>query len=275
MSGSGTSRAGLRGRISRLLFGNPVDREELLDQVREAREQELVDDHTLDMVEGVFRIGDTQVREIMVPRSKMVVIERDDTLEGMLDRAIESAHSRFPVIGDDRDEVIGVVLAKDLLPYLRQQAEPLLLRDIMRDVTFVPQSKRVNAMLQEFRRNRNHMAIVVDEYGGVAGLVTIEDAIEEIVGEIEDEHDPDDEEFIEPLAGGAHQVDALTTIDEFNEFFGTALDDEFETIGGMVAQAFGRVPRAGDEIVLHGFKFQVSAADERRIDTLEVEPAQE
>lgn len=274
--GSGSSRPGVRERISRILFGNTIDREELLEQVREARIQDVVDEDTLNMVEGVFRIGDTQVRNVMVPRAKMVVLDREDSLETMLDKVIESAHSRYPVIGDDRDEVVGVVLAKDLLPYLRQQAEPLVLRDILREVTFVPESKRLNTMLQEFRRNRNHMAIVVDEYGGVAGLVTIEDAIEEIIGEIEDEHDPDEEAFIEPLTSGGHQVDALTTIAEFNEFFAVELDEtEFETIGGMVAQAFGRVPDVGDEISLQGFNFGVLIADDRRIDSLEVHPEPE
>ncbi len=272
----GVSRSGLIARISRMLFGNPIDREELLEQVREAHDHDVVDDELLKMVEGVFRIGDTLVREVMVPRSKMVVLAREDSLEAMLDSAIESAHSRFPVIGDDRDEVVGIVLAKDLLPYLRQNAEPLVLRDILREVTFVPESKRLDTMLQEFQRNRNHMAIVVDEYGGVAGLVTIEDAIEEIVGEIEDEHDPDAEMFIEPLDNGGFEVDALTTVDEFNEFFASDLDDgEFETVGGMVAQAFGRVPEVADEITLQGFKFRVLQADERRIDSFEVEPTAE
>lgn len=274
--GGGSPRSGVIARISRMLFGNPIDRDELLEQVREAHDQDVVDDDTLNMVEGVFRIGNTQVREVMVPRAKMVVLDRDDSLEEMLDRAIESAHSRFPVIGDDRDEVVGIVLAKDLLPYLRQEASSLVLRDILREVTFVPESKRLNTMLQEFRSKRNHMAIVVDEYGGVAGLVTIEDAIEEIVGEIEDEHDPDEEAFIEPLKNGTHRVDALTTLDEFNEFFGVDLNaNEFETVGGMVAQAFGRVPQVDDDIDLQGFQFRVLRADERRIDTLEVSPAQD
>ncbi|RLA08971.1 MAG: magnesium/cobalt efflux protein [Gammaproteobacteria bacterium] len=271
---SGSFRVGVLARVGRKLFGKPVDRDDLLEQVREAHDQHVVDNETLNMVEGVFRIGDTQVREVMVPRSKMVVLDREDGLETMLNRAIESAHSRFPVIGDDRDEVVGIVLAKDLLPYLRKKAEELVLRDILREVTFVPESKRLNTMLQDFRRNRNHMAIVVDEYGGVAGLVTIEDVIEEIVGEIEDEHDPDEEVFIEPLSGGGHRVDALTTIDEFNEFFACELDgSEFETIGGMVAQAFGRVPKGGDEITFQGFTFRVLKSDERRIDTLGVNPA--
>jgi len=272
--GSGSARPGLLARIVRMLFGKPVDRDELLEQVREAHDLHVVDNETLTMVEGVFRIGDTQVSEVMVPRSKMVVLDREDGLETMLNSAIESAHSRFPVIGEDRDEVVGIVLAKDLLPYLRKQAEDMVLRDILREVTFVPESKRLNTMLQDFRRNRNHMAIVVDEYGGVAGLVTIEDVIEEIVGEIEDEHDPDEEVFIEPLPGGDYRVDALTTIDEFNEFFVCELDDsEFETIGGMVAQAFGRVPQVADEITFQGFTFRVLKSDERRIDTLGVSPA--
>ncbi|MEL0081701.1 MAG: transporter associated domain-containing protein [Gammaproteobacteria bacterium] len=273
---SGNQRAGVIARISRALFGNPVDRDELLDQVREAHDQEVVDDDTLSMVEGVFSMGNTQVREVMVPRSKMVVLDRDDGLEEMLDKVIESAHSRFPVIGDDRDEVVGVVLAKDLLPYLRKQAESLVLRDILREVSFVPESKRLNTMLQEFRRDRNHMAIVVDEYGGVAGLVTIEDAIEEIVGEIEDEHDTDEEVFIEGLPEGGYRVDALTTIEEFDSYFDVQLDaGEFETIGGLVAQAFGRVPEVADQVTLQNFQFSVLRADERRIDILEVNPLQE
>ena len=268
---SSQSRPGLFERIGKALFGGRPDRGELLERFREARDQDVVDGETLEMVEGVFRILDTTAREVMVPRSKMVVLHRDDTVQIMLDKVIESAHSRFPVIGDDRDEVIGILLAKDLLPYLREQAEIFSLRDVLREVTFVPESKRLNAMLQDFQRNRNHMAIVVDEYSGVAGLVTIEDVIEEIVGEIEDEHDANEDALIEPLQEGRHQVDAFTTIDEFNEFFETTLENsEFETIGGMVAQAFGRVPTVGEELILHGFEFRVIEADKRRIGTLAV-----
>ena len=268
---SSQSRPGLFERIGRALFGGRPDRGELLEGFREAHQQNVVDGETLEMVEGVFRILDSTAREVMVPRSKMVVLHRDDTVQMMLDKVIESAHSRFPVIGDDRDEVIGILLAKDLLPYLREESQSFSLRNVLREVTFVPESKRLNAMLQDFRRKRNHMAIVVDEYGGVAGLVTIEDVIEEIVGEIEDEHDADEDELIEPLQGGLHQVDAFTTIDEFNEYFQTQLDNsEFETIGGMVAQAFGRVPTVGEQILLHGFEFRVVEADQRRIGTLAV-----
>lgn len=267
--GPGSSRPGVFERLARALFGGQLDRDELREKVREARSQNVVDLETFEMVEGVFRIVDTSVREVMVPRSKMTVLHRDDSLQTMLDQAIESAHSRFPVIGEDRDEVVGIVLAKDLLPYLREQPATFALRDILREVTFVPESKRLNAMLQDFRRNHNHMAIVVDEYGGVSGLVTIEDVIEEIVGEIEDEHDPGEEPLIEPQLDGSHRVDALTTLDEFNSFFAADLDNsEFETIGGMVAQGFGRVPEVGDEVVLHGFEFKVDDADERRVDSL-------
>lgn len=261
-------------RLSFALLGEPLDRDQLLTQLREAEAKGVLDTDSVAMIEGIFRITGSQVREVMVPRSRMVVLRRGDTLEQMLEVVVDSAHSRFPVVGEDKDEVLGVLLAKDLLNYVgSDEAVAFSLRDILRPAVFVPESKRLNVLLREFRTRRNHMAIVVDEYGGVAGLVTIEDVLEEIVGEIADEHDVDDQEDpVENVGRGIYRVDATATVDEFNRVSGSELaGDDFDTVGGFVANSAGRVPEAGETFNLEGFLFRVTEADSRRILELEVE----
>lgn len=258
-------------RIGQALAGDPKDRDELLDFIREAQKQSIIDPDALLMMEGVVSVADMQVRDIMIPRSQMVVVERDNSPETFLPIIIESAHSRFPVIGENRDEVVGILLAKDLLQYLRDGKQEFDLRESLRPAVFVPESKRLNVLLKEFRQSRNHMAIVVDEYGGVAGLVTIEDVLEQIVGEIEDEHDIDEGIFILKHDDDTATVKALTPIDEFNEFFGTELpDDEFDTIGGLIMQGFGHMPKRDEELRLGGFCFKLLRADSRRIYLMQV-----
>ncbi|MDH5182604.1 MAG: CBS domain-containing protein [Gammaproteobacteria bacterium] len=258
-------------RIGQALAGDPKDRDELLDFIREAQKQSIIDPDALLMMEGVVSVADMQVRDIMIPRSQMVVVERDNSAETFLPIIIESAHSRFPVIGENRDEVVGILLAKDLLQYLRDGKQDFDLRESLRPAVFVPESKRLNVLLKEFRQSRNHMAIVVDEYGGVAGLVTIEDVLEQIVGEIEDEHDIDEGTFILEHDDHTCTVKALTPIEEFNEFFSTELpDDEFDTIGGLVMQGFGHMPKRGEELRLGGFCFKLLRADSRRIYLMQV-----
>jgi magnesium and cobalt transporter len=270
--GKSTERSGWFRRLREQWSGDPQDRSELLEEMREAAERGLVDGDALAMLEGVFAVAELQVRDIMVPRSQMTVVTREDRPETMVPMVIDSGHSRFPVIGEDRDTVVGILLAKDLLRYyVEAGGKPFDLREVLRPAVFVPESKRLNVLLQEFRRNHNHMAIVVDEYGGVAGLVTIEDVIEQIIGDIEDEYDVDEEHAIRKEGERLYAVRALTRIDEFNRYFGSLFSDaEFDTIGGYVVHAFGRVPRRGEAVHLDGFDFRVLRADRRRIESLRV-----
>ncbi len=264
---------GLLQRIGHALFGEPFDRERLMRHLKNAADAAVLDAGTLSMIEGVLTMGERQVRDVMVPRSQMVVMRRDDGLEGMVQVVVASGHSRYPVIGEDRDEVVGCLLAKDLLAYLEPGKEVQFnLRDVLRPAAFVPQSKRLNVLLREFRQSRNHMAVVVDEYGGVAGMVTIEDVLEQIVGEIEDEYDIDeDEAFIEPDADGSVRVQGLAPIEAFNEHFGVSFSEaEFDTIGGLVAHQFGHLPDAGERLQYQGFEFEVAAAEGPRIDQMVV-----
>jgi magnesium and cobalt transporter len=225
----------------------------------------------------VLEVSETQAREVMVPRSQMVVIDIDQDFEEILAVIIQSGHSRFPVIGEDRDEILGVLLAKDLLRYIRSEdAEDVPLRKLLRPASVIPESKRLNALLKEFRASHNHMAIVVDEYGGVAGLLTIEDVLEEIVGEIDDEHDREELAFIRPDGDKSGKpsfaVRALTRIEDFNEYFECELDDEeYDTIGGLVLHELGRLPRRGESLEFGGFNYKVVNADKRRIDSLQVQ----
>jgi len=225
----------------------------------------------LAMMEGALEVSETQVRDAMIPRSQMVVVNHDSPLEEFLPQIVESGHSRFPVIGEDRDEVVGILLAKDLLRfYVENPGEKFEMRDLLRPAVFIPESKRLNALLTQFRESRNHMAIVVDEYGGVAGLATIEDVIEQIVGDIGDEHDPEAAEQIQELGDGRYNVLALTRIEEFNEYFSVHLsDDEYDTVGGLVMHELGRLPRRGEVLDFSGFRFKVLRADRRRIHALE------
>jgi magnesium and cobalt transporter len=258
-------------RVRRLLKGEPDSRDDLIELLDDERWNSVLDKQELRMLKGVLQVSQMQVREIMIPRSQMVVLERDAPMDELFTAIVESGHSRFPVIGEDRDEVVGILLAKDVLRFsVESPGEALDLSGFLRPATFIPESKRLDTLLQEFRSGRNHMAIVVDEYGGISGLLTIEDVLEEIVGEIDDEHDP---QVAEPIQhqGDHWNVMALTRIDEFNEFFSTSLDDDdYETVGGLIMREFGRLPRRGEEASFGGFLFRVTQADRRRIHRLDV-----
>ncbi|HEY1284351.1 MAG TPA: transporter associated domain-containing protein [Steroidobacteraceae bacterium] len=253
-------------------LGEPQDRSDLVSILRAAGERGVIDDDALTMLEGVLEVADLQVRDIMVPRGQMISVRRDDPPARILPAVVESGHSRFPVMDDDRDDIIGILLAKDLLRmYATGSKDRFDIREYMRPAVFVPESKRLNVLLKEFRRNRNHMAIVVDEYGGVAGLVTIEDVIEQIVGEIDDEFDVEDDQNIRREAERQFTVRGMTRIDEFNEYFSAHLPEEdFDTIAGLVMKQLGRLPRRGETVTIDGFEFRVTRADRRRVDTLRV-----
>jgi magnesium and cobalt transporter len=251
----------------------PQDRSELVTVLREAAERGLVDSEALTMLEGVLEVGDLQVRDIMVPRAQMVFVRRDQPAARILPVVVESGHSRFPVMDEDRDDIVGILLAKDLLRLTTSAArERFDIKEFMRPAVFVPESKRLNVLLKEFRRNRNHMAIVVDEYGGVSGLCTIEDVIEQIVGEIDDEFDVEDDQNIRRDAERQFTVRGVTRIAEFNEYFGARLSEAegFDTIAGLLMKELGRLPRRGESATIGGFEFRVLRADRRRIDTLRV-----
>jgi magnesium and cobalt transporter len=271
-SSKGAGRLSWMDWLSQTLLGKPRDREQLVNVLRGAQRHGLFDADAQGMIEGVLQVAEMQVREIMIPRSQMVVVSRDDNPDELIPVAIQSGHSRFPVVGDSRDEVVGVLLAKDLLRYSsKNEQEQFSVREILRPAVFVPESKRLNVLLKEFRASRNHLAIVVDEYGGVAGMVTIEDVLEQIVGEIEDEHDIDEETYIRKFSDINYTVKALTPIEDFNEHFGTDFsDDEFDTIGGLVTDKIGRLPKRGETILLENMSFQVVNADNRRIHLLKV-----
>ncbi|NCA70925.1 MAG: CBS domain-containing protein [Sphingobacteriia bacterium] len=260
-------------RIGQLLGGEPQDKEQLLEVLKDAKERELLDTDALSMMEGVLQVSDLRVRDIMVPRAEMVYLKRDDPLERIMEIAIKSAHSRFPVTGDDKGEVVGILLAKDLLAFCRDHVRrPFNIRDLLRSAVFVPESKRLNVLLKEFRASRNHMAIVIDEYGSAAGLVTIEDVLEQIVGEIDDEHDYDEGPGIFRRGPDAFSAKARTTIDDFNEYFGTDFyHDELDTIGGLVVNALGHLPKRGESIQIGRFRFTVMRADSRRVHLLSIE----
>jgi magnesium and cobalt transporter len=258
-------------RITQSMSGEPRDLAELIEDLREASERGLFNGDALVMLEGVLAVADMQVRDIMVPRSQMVFVERDESPEKLVQLVVESGHSRFPVIGEDRDQILGILLAKDLLRLQIEGGEHFEIREYMRQVVFVPESKRLNVLLKEFRLSHNHLAMVVDEYGGVCGLVTIEDVIEQIVGEIDDEHDVEDDQTIRRESDREFSVRALTPIAEFNEYFGTAFsDEEYDTIGGLLMQEFGRLPRRGETIQIGELEFRILRADRRRIDLLRV-----
>ena len=258
-------------RITQSMSGEPRDLAELIEDLREASERGLFNADALVMLEGVLAVADMQVRDIMVPRSQMVFVERDESPEKLVQLVVESGHSRFPVIGEDRDQILGILLAKDLLRLRIEGGEHFEIREYMRPVVFVPESKRLNVLLKEFRLSHNHLAMVVDEYGGVCGLVTIEDVIEQIVGEIDDEHDVEDDQTIRRESDREFSVRALTPIAEFNEYFGTAFsDEEYDTIGGLLMQEFGRLPRRGETIQIGELEFRILRADRRRIDLLRV-----
>jgi len=259
-------------RLLESLAGEPQDLEELSEVLADARERGLIDADVLAMLEGVLQVSEIQVRDVMVPRSQMVVIQRDEPPERILPVVTESGHSRFPVVGEDRDEVTGILLAKDLLRFFAQGGEGHFdIRECVRPAVFIPESKRLNVLLKEFRVSHNHMAIVVDEYGGVSGLLTIEDVLEQIVGDIGDEYDVDEAEGIRKEAERTFTVPALTRIEEFNRAFGTRFsDEEFDTIGGLMLHELGRMPRRGEAIEIGGLELKVLRADRRRIEALRV-----
>ena len=273
-STSGSGSPGLVARIKRAITGEPLSRDEIQTFIQSEIE---LDAEERSMLSGVLEVSETQVREVMVPRSQMVVIDIEQDFNETLGMIVESGHSRFPVIGEDRDEVLGILLAKDLLRYFGSEAaKDVTIRKLLRPAAVIPESKRLNALLKEFRASHNHMAIVVDEYGGVAGLLTIEDVLEEIVGEIDDEHDHEEAEFIRPDGDRngkpSFAVRALTRIEDFNEYFDSELEDEeYDTIGGLVMHVLGRLPRRGEKVEHGGFEFAVIRADRRRIDALQVQ----
>src|SRR5438105_3827195 len=265
----------LMKRLTQGLAPEVQDRKDLLAVLREAGERGLVDTEALTMLEGVLEVSDLQVRDIMIPRAQMTFVRKDDPASHILPVVVESGHSRFPVMDEDRDDIVGILLAKDLLRLCAAEArERFDIREYMRPAVFVPESKRLNVLLKDFRRNRNHMAIVVDEYGGVSGLVTIEDVIEQIVGEIDDEFDVEDDLNIRKEADRQYTVRGVTRIDEFNEYFDSNLSEEegFDTVAGLLMKQLGRLPRRGEAANIDGFEFRVSRADRRRIDALRVVP---
>ena len=271
-SGNGAGQKTWIGRIASVFSSEPRDRDELKELLKESLQKGVLESDTLAMMEGALEVSAMQVRDAMVSRSQMVVIPRAGRLEQFLPRILESGHSRFPVIGEDRDEIEGILLAKDLLRYFAGGSSEFKLLEYMRPAVVIPESKRLNLLLRDFRLSRNHMAIVVDEYGGVSGLITIEDVLEEIVGEIDDEHDEEDVAPVTELGENRYAVQALTPIEEFNEVFTCTLSDEdYDTVGGLVMAEFGRVPERGEIVTLeHRFEFRVTASDNRRIFTLEL-----
>lgn len=259
-------------RLSNMLIREPKDREQLMTVLRDAEERDILSAEMLRMIESVLQVSEMQVRDVMVPKAQMVVVEQDSHLETILPLVIESAHSRFPIVDTITDDVVGILLAKDLLKYYFTEATTIFtIKNLLRPAVFVPQSKRLDILLREFRVNRNHMAIVIDEYGHVAGLITIEDVLEQIVGEIEDEYDIDEEDLIRAHADDSHVVKATTPIADFNDYFNTDFtDSEFDTIGGLVLQAFGHLPKRGETIQIGDFQFKILHSDNRRIHLLEV-----
>jgi magnesium and cobalt transporter len=267
---------------SRLFHGRgdeAREREEIADFLAECRRHELIGSDEYAMLQGVLEVSETQVRDIMIPRSHMVVVGHDDPPDVVLKTIVESGHSRFPVISGDRDQVIGILLAKDLLKYFAARiaepthgmSQPFRIEELLRTAAFIPESKRLNRLLTEFRESHNHMAIVVDEYGGVAGLATIEDVLEQIVGEIDDEHDPEEAAHIQSQGDSRYIVAGLTRIEAFNEFFGSNLsDEEYDTVAGLIMHELGRLPRRGEQVTHEGFRFKVLRADRRRIQSVEV-----
>ncbi len=267
----GPSRKSFFERLGQLFQGEPKDRQELVDVIRDSEVNDLIDHDTRDMLEGVMEIAEMRVRDIMIPRSQMVTIERTDNLDSLVALITDAQHSRYPVVSEDKDHVEGILLAKDLLKYLGSNSSPFNIEEVIRPAVVVPESKRVDRLLKEFREERYHMAIVVDGFGGVSGLVTIEDILEEIVGDIEDEFDDEEQLDIRKLSKHTYAVKALTTIEEFNNTFGTRFsDEEVDTVGGLVMTAFGHLPARGEVVEIDRYNFKVTAADNRRVVQLQV-----
>ena len=260
-------------RLTALIGREPKNRDELRELLRDAGDRDVLNPEMLGMIERILQVSEMQVREVMVPKAKMVVVQKTNNLEELLPLIIESGHSRFPVMDDAGEDIIGILLAKDLLQYyFKKEKSHFNMSDVLRAAMFTPQSKRLDILLREFRVNRNHLAIVLDEYGHIAGLITIEDVLEQIVGEIEDEYDIDEEDSqIKQLDDGSYIVKAATSVEEFNDYFhSTFSDEEFETIGGIVMQGFGHLPQRGETVKLENFRFKVLHSDNRRIYLLDV-----
>jgi len=266
------------GKLANLFSSEPQSKDDFALLLRAAHENNIIDQDALEIIEGALNVRDKQVREIMIPRSQMVVIQQSANLEDILKLVIESSHSRFPIVGESADDVTGILLAKELLPLLLNGRDSFNINNIIRPAAIVPESKRLNVLLREFREQRYHMAIVVDEYGGIAGLITIEDILEEIVGEIEDETDEEEQDgtMIRPQQDGSHLIEALTPIEDFNEYFNAKVnDEEFDTIGGIIIQAFGRMPMVDEIVDVNGFTFRIAEGDNRQVKLLEMQaPAQ-
>lgn len=261
-------------KIGQLFSSEPRSRKDLEDVLSVAADNEVIDEDARSIIHGAMQVADMQARDIMIPRAQMVVIKSESTLEEILPQIIRSAHSRYPVIGDNPDDILGILLAKDLLPQiLKKDNADFDIRELLRQTVVVPESKRLNVLLREFRENRNHMAIVIDEYGGVAGLVTIEDVLEEIVGEIEDETDIEEDQHIRRISDDEFFIKALTPIEDFNDYFKTDFsDEEFDTIGGLVIHAFGHMPARNETTRIDDFEFKIINADQRKIHSLRMRP---
>jgi len=272
-SSNGAGQKGWIDKIVQSFSTEPKNKDDLVEMISEAEQNDVIDPETKEMIEGVMEVSEMRVRDIMIPRAQMITIDIDQSVEEFLPLMLDSSHSRFPVISEDKDHIEGVLLAKDLLEYAFIPGKEFLLKDVLRPAVIVPESKKVDALLREFRQKRYHMAIVVDEYGGVSGLVTIEDILELIVGEIEDEHDVEEneQEDIRPLNKFTYSVKALTPLEDFNEFFETQHDPEAaDTIGGIVLKAFGHMPMTDDEVEINGIAYKVTSSDKRRLLQLKV-----
>ncbi|HCD27360.1 MAG TPA: magnesium/cobalt efflux protein [Gammaproteobacteria bacterium] len=268
-------RRGVREWLADLFSDEPENLADLKDVLRHAAQRQLIEGEVLNILFGALQVSDMHARDIMIPRSALVVVQEDQTPTEFLPVVLESRHSRFPVIGEDLDDIKGILHAKDLLPLvLAEPSQRFAMKDSIRPAAIIPESKRLNVLLDEFRSNRNHMALVVDEYGQISGAITIEDVLEQIVGDIEDEHDVNDDSYIKQMEDNCYHVKATTTIDDFNDYFGSQLsDEEFDTIGGIVLQAFGHLPERGESVSSNGFDFEVLNADSRRVRLLRVDIA--
>jgi magnesium and cobalt transporter len=266
------STKGWLDRIYGVFSGQPQNQKQLLELLTNLQSADLLDADELTMIKGVLQVDDLQVRDIMIPRGQMVVLDHEDSFADIIDRITESGHSRFPVIDDDKDDVVGILLAKDLLSVSHQQSQNFEINEYIRSASFIPESKRLNVLLKEFRLNRSHMAMIVDEYGGVSGLITIEDVLEQIVGKIDDEHDDEDEEVdIQPHGANRYSVRALTPLPKFNDFFKTEFEiEDVETIGGYLLRQIGYLPERGEAITLDELTFKVMSADSRQVHLYQV-----
>lgn len=272
-SSNGSSNKGWLDKISQIFSDEPQSKEDVVDVLAVAAQNDLIDQNTKNMIDGVMEIADLRIRDIMIPRSQMITLDLSDSPEQFIPAMIESGHSRFPVVAEDKDHVEGILLAKDLLKLLIDRDKEIVIKDLLRPIVVVPESKRVDSLLKEFRQNRYHMAVVVDEYGGVSGLVTIEDILELIVGEIEDEFDLEENQTdnIRKVSKHVYMVQALTELDDFNDFFNTDYNkEEADTIGGIVLHQFGHMPEKGEEVDVGGLMFKIHTADTRRIQQITV-----